>query len=147
MKTLFLSFLCIIMLTGCSDDDSAPAPFEPITIEPVLIGKGFSTDEITSGNFVISTQTDWDAFLINMDDIVGAPLNTNVDFSLNEVIVVIDVLRPDTGHSVNIDTVIENENDITVNYSLMDIGDGFTDTNQPYHIVKIPISSKPVIFQ
>jgi hypothetical protein len=56
-------------------------------------------------------------------------------------------MRPDTGYSVNIDSVIENENNITVDFSVLISNDAFNAEVQPYHIVKIPKSPKPVIFQ
>jgi hypothetical protein len=147
MKTIFLSFLCVIMLTGCNDDNNTTTPFEPVTITPVLIGKGFNSINIAPGNLVISNQADWDAFLISMGYYSSFFINTPVDFSLYEVIAIVDSMRPDTGHSVNIDTVTENENDISVDFSVLNSGDGYTVMGQPYHIVKIPRLPKPVIFQ
>lgn len=146
MKTLFLTFILLITLNGCSSDNSSD-PFVPVTITPVLIGKGFKFSEVTPGNSVISTQSDWDAFLISMSSVSSSFINTDVDFNLYEVIAIVDIERPDTGYSVNIDTVVENENNITVDFSVLNSGDGFTVMGQPYHIVKIPKSSKPVIFQ
>ena len=152
MKTLFLSFMCIIMLTGCSDDNNTSTPFEPVTINPVLIGKGFfsSQENLSPSNLVITNQTSWNQFLeqINIFYNYSSTFSeTTIDFTTYQIIAVIDSQRPDTGHSVNIDTVIENENDITVDFSVLNSGDGFTAMIQPFHIVKIPRSSKPVIFQ
>ena len=147
MKTLYLTFVLLFTLGSCSDDDNTATPFVPVTINPVLIGKGFKFSEVTQGNSVISSQAVWDAFLISMGNDSSSFINTDVDFSLYQIIAVVDIERPDTGHSVNIDTVIENENDITVDFSVLNSGDGFTVMGQPYHIVKIPRSSKPVIFQ
>lgn len=146
MKTFFLIFTLFISLTSCSDDNT-PTPFEPITITPILIGKGFNSSNIAPGNLVISNQADWDAFLISMEYYSSFFINTPVDFSLYEVIAIVDSMRPDTGHSVNIDSVTENENDITVDFSVLNSGDGYTVMGQPFHIVKIPRSPKPVIFQ
>jgi hypothetical protein len=148
MKTFFLTFICIIMLTGCNDDDSSPAPFEPVTITPVLIGKGYTLDiTITPGNLVISNQTQWDAFLISMGYVTDNFINTTIDFNTEQVIAIVDAPRGSTAFSVNIDTIVENEDNITVDFSLLNSGDGFTTSIIPYHIVKIPRSSKPVIFQ
>jgi hypothetical protein len=140
------------MLTGCNDDDSSPAPFEPVTITPVLIGKGFfsSQENLTPANLVITNQASWSQFLTQINtsyNYSSTFSETAIDFTTYQIIATIDRQRPDTGHSVNIDTVTENENDIIVNFSLQNSGDGFTAIIQPYHIVKIPRSSKPVIFQ
>ena len=147
MKTLFLTFVLLFTLGSCSDDNNAATPFEPVTITPILIGKGFNSSNIAPGNLVISNQADWDAFLISMEYYSSFFINTPVDFSLYEVIAIVDSMRPDTGHSVNIDSVTENENDITVDFSVLNSGDGYTVMGQPFHIVKIPRSPKPVIFQ
>jgi hypothetical protein len=147
MKTLFLTFVLLFTFSSCSDDNTTSTTFEPVTITPILIGKGFNFDEATPGNLVISNQADWDAFLISMGYYSSFFINTPVDFSLYEVIAIVDIERGYSGFSVNIDSIIENENDITVDFSVQDSGDGYTDMGYPYHIVKIPRSPKPVIFQ
>ena len=151
MKTLFLTFILLITLNGCSSDNSSD-PFVPVTITPVLIGKGFfsSEENLTPSNLVITNQVVWGQFLTQIDLINNYSSTfseTNIDFNTYQVIAVIDSQRPDTGHSVNIDLITENENDITVNFSLQNSGSGFTEMIQPYHIVKIPKSPKPVVFQ
>ncbi len=145
MKTLILTFIFLITLNGCSNDNSS-TPFVPVTITPVLIGKGY-TWEVTPNNLVINNQTDWAAFLLSMNLVSSGFINTNVDFNTYQVIAVVDSPRGSTAYSINIDTVIENLDNITVNYSLLNSGDGFTITIQPYHIVRIPRINKPVIFQ
>jgi len=146
MKTLFLTIVLLITLNSCSNDNSS-TPFEPVSITPVMIGKGFSFNEVTPGNSVISNQADWDAFLISMGYVANSFINTDVDFSLYEVIAIVDIERGYSGFSVNIDSIIENENEIFVNFYVEDSGNGYNGTGHPYHIVKIPKSSKPVIFQ
>ena len=148
MKTLYLTFLLLFTLGSCNDDNNTTTPFEPVTINPVLIGKGYTLDiTITPGNLVISNQTQWDAFLISMGYVTDNFINTNIDFNTEQVIAVVDSPRGSTAFSVNIDTVVENEDNITVDFSLLNSGDGFTTMIIPYHIVKIPKSPKPVIFQ
>ena len=144
MKTLFLAFIMIITLNGCSSDTSDP--FVPVAITPVLIGKGFTYDTVTPGNLVINNQSDWATFLTTMSSVSSTFVNTNVDFNIYEVIAIVDSQRGSTGYSVNIDSIIENESNITVEYSLL-VQDGFIDMVQPYHIVRIPKINKPVIFQ
>ena len=146
MKTLFLAFILIITLNGCSKDNSSDT-FVPVNITPVLIGKGFTYDTVTPNNLVINNQSDWAAFLLSMNLVSSTFINTNVDFNIYEVISVVDLPRGSTAYSINIDTVIENLDNITVNYSLLNSGDGFTSMVQPYHIVRIPKIDKPFIFQ
>ena len=151
MKTFFLTFILIITLNSCSNDNSS-APFVPVTITPVLIGKGYfgSGENFTPENLVISNQVDWNTFLtqINVNINYSSTFSeTNINFTNFKIIAIIDSQRGHTGHSINIDTVIENLDNITVNYSLLNSGDGYTTMIQPYHIIRIPRINKPVIFQ
>ncbi|MGL2962772.1 protease complex subunit PrcB family protein [Flavobacterium sp. RSB2_4_14] len=152
MKTFYLTFILLITLNGCSSDNSSD-PFVPVTITPVLISKNdLSGDEnIPQQNTVVSNQTDWNNLITQMNSINNVSNNfteINIDFSMFEVIVVMSEVKPNSSYLINIDTVIENEDNITVNYT--ETGDpitGYTEMKQPYHIVKIPKSPKPVIFQ
>jgi len=117
-----------------------------------LIGKGYfsSEENLTSQNLVITNQADWNTFLtlLNVNTNYSSTFSeTNINFSDFKIIAIIDSQRADTGHSVNIDTVVENQDNITVDYSLLNSGSGFTEIMQPYHIVRIPRINKPVIFQ
>ena len=145
MKTLFLAFILIITLNGCSKDNSSDT-FVPVNITPVLIGKGFTYDTVTPNNLVINNQSDWAAFLTTMNSVSSTFINANVDFNLYMVIAVVDSQRGSTGYSINIDTIVENEANIIVEYSFL-LGDGFIDMIQPYHIVRVPRINKPVMFQ
>ena len=145
MRILFLAFILIITLNGCSSDNSS-TPFVPVTITPVLIGKGFTYDTVTPNNLVINNQSDWAAFLTTMNSVSSTFINANVDFNLYMVIAVVDSQRGSTGYSINIDTIVENEANIIVEYSFL-LGDGFIDMIQPYHIVRVPRINKPVMFQ
>ncbi|MEM0541787.1 hypothetical protein WFZ85_04105 [Flavobacterium sp. j3] len=148
MKTFFLIFICIIMLTGCNDDDSSPAPFEPVTITPILIGKGNDITGLTQISTRITNQTNWNLLLSSMNSVSNTFTETTLDFVNYDVIAIIDSERPCTNFFVNIDAIIENEDNITVQFSRTgDINSCFNSMVQPYHIVKIPKSSKPVVFQ
>lgn len=152
MKTLFLSIILLITLNSCSNDNSSN-PFVPVTITPVLISKSYlSGDEnIPQQNIVISNQSQWNSLINQMDSINNVSnnfLEINIDFSQFEIILVMSNIKPNTSYSINIDTIVEYENNITINYSETgDPNEGFNEVRQPYHIVKIPKSSKPVIFQ
>jgi hypothetical protein len=72
---------------------------------------------------------------------------TNIDFNNFQLLVSIDGTRPNTGYSIDISNVIENTTNITATVSILNSGNGFTVLTQPFHIVKIPKSPKPVVFQ
>lgn len=68
---------------------------------------------------------------------------TNVDFNTYQIIAVFTNLKP-VNWEVEINDIIENANDLTV--SLVETEGGFTVVTQPFHIVAIPKTTKPIIF-
>jgi hypothetical protein len=73
-------------------------------------------------------------------------LETSVNFTDYKLLVVVDSFRPYTGFSINITTIIENENAINVTKQSIDSGSGYSIPIHPFHIVKIPNINKPVVF-
>jgi hypothetical protein len=72
---------------------------------------------------------------------------TTIDFSLYNLIVVIDIARPNLSYSININSITENQNNIIVDISSSGSMNGYNAGCIPFHIVKIPIQSKPFVFQ
>lgn len=146
MKTLILSTFFFLAISCNNSDDSNS--FVPQTITPVLIGKGVHSGSALQSNLVITNQTDW---LQLMNSLTSANTSnfteTNIDFNNFQLLVSIDGTRPNTGYSIDISNVIENTTNITATVSILNSGNGFTVLTQPFHIVKIPKSSKPVVFQ
>ncbi len=148
---------CIIatLLFGCSNNDETEIPFTPINITPIQISKGYISANIVVGpqNTVISNQSTWNQFMSDLSDsgmyaqTSPAFLETTVNFADYKLLVVIDNMQPDTGHSINITNVIENENTINVTKQSTNIGAGFHIVIHPFHIVKIPNSDKPIVFE
>lgn len=69
---------------------------------------------------------------------------TNIDFDNYMVIAVFLEIKP-TGWEVEINGVVENENNITIIKEEMELDN--TVITQPFHIVKIPITDKEIIFE
>lgn len=145
MKTLILSTFFFLAISCNNSDDSNS--FVPQTITPVFIGKGVHSGSALQSNLVITNQTDW---LQLMNSLTSANTSnfteTNIDFNNFQLLVSIDGTRPNTGYSIDISNVIENITNITATVSILNSGNGFTVLTQPFHIVKIPKSSKPVVF-
>lgn len=137
---LFLTLSC-----NKNDDENN---FTTQTITPVLIGKGIHSGNAVQSNLVITNQTDW---LQLMNSLTTENTNnfteTNIDFNNFMLLVSIDGIRPDTGYSIDISNVIENPTNLTATVSIVNSGSGFTVLSQPFHIIKIPKSTKPVVFQ
>jgi hypothetical protein len=97
---------------------------------------------------VITNTTDWQSLLDQMNSNNSNETNDfteiNIDFDNYIVIAVFLEVKP-VNWFVEITTIIENETNIVV--SQEDTEGGFTTIEQPYHIVKIPITDKPIVFE
>ncbi len=144
MKTL-ISILILVTSLSCVKE----TPFEP---------KPISFTEISKGNTGINNNLNQQLLIMNEDEwqqsfsffsqgIVNELSDLTIDFENFMVLTAIDVNRPDTGFSIEITAVTEQENNIVVSLATTNTGSGFTVIIQPYHIVKIPKSSKPIVFQ
>jgi hypothetical protein len=145
MKKLIVAFFAILSLS-CSND-SPPIPAASLTITPILIGKGINSGTAVQSNSVISNQTDWQSLMDQLTTENTATFTeTNIDFNNFQLIVSIDSTRPNTGYSIDISSVIENPSNITVTINSVNSGSGFSVLCRPFEIVKIPKSTKPVVF-
>ena len=146
MKTLILS-LVLILTISCTKNEN---DFESQTITPVLVGKGnLNYNSIYSKqNIVITNSNDWQTLLTNFNSINNnistSFTETNIDFNSYGIIVVIDAKNSST--SVDITNIMENTSDIAVTIENLKLG-VTQDVANPFHIVKIPKSTKPVVFQ
>lgn len=153
MKKHLLLLLCsIFFLTiSCRDNNDDEQLESKNQINFQLIGKGnFVGNYAAQQNTVITNTTQWNNFLVQIDGQNNHPstdfTETNIDFNQFMVIVVIDAVYPNGGHSVDIMTVEENPQNIEIDVEKLLQGNVTTVVTQPYHIVKIPKILKPVIF-
>ncbi|MDQ8142569.1 protease complex subunit PrcB family protein [Chryseobacterium sp. CFS15] len=153
MKKHLLLLLCSIFFVTIScrnnHDDEPLENKNQINFQ--LIGKGNLTGNYAAQqNTVITNATQWNNFLSQIDGQNNHPsagfTETNIDFNQFMVIVVIDAVYPNGGHSVDIMTVDENPQNIEIDVEKLLQGNVTTVVTQPYHIVKIPKILKPVIF-
>ena len=153
MKTLILSLVLFFTLSCNNNDDNQSATNVATPITPTLIGKGelfipYNNINVQQ-NINISNQTDWNNFIAVLGN-SGNPSfilsETVIDFNNFEIIAVFDNVKPTGGNSIDITSIIENVDNISVTIQRLQSGDA-TVVTQPYHIVKIPISTKPVVFQ
>ncbi len=148
-KFSILSFILFFVLLSCSRNEEPT--FTPKNIPFTTLGKSFMTSDqtIPQQNIVITNQAQWTNLLNQITPLTWQPLTTtNVDFTTDIVIAVLDNNdRPHSGFSITINSIIENENQIVVDFSTMGSQNGYSVFTQPYHIVKIPRQSKPFIFQ
>jgi hypothetical protein len=149
MKTLQI-FLLTFLLFSCSNSDKTTATFQ---LSPELIIKGElygnGDENITEQNLVISNQTDWNLLQTKMNIVNPTfPQYPNmVDFTTYKVIAIFDKIRGNGGVNIGIASVTETQEEIQITISHSGPTEVATTViNQPFHIVKIPKTSKPIIF-
>ena len=152
MKKSILAFFVFIVITSCSSNDDT---VNSNVINPVEIGSGklfgSGSENIIQHNSVITNQADW-VTLINQMDLVNNTSSTftelNIDFNAFQLLVSFDQVRNTGGYSIEISEVIENQNTIDVTVDTILPSEVTTQViTQPFHIVKIPKSTKLVVFQ
>lgn len=147
MKILVLS-LVLFLSFSCNNSDVSQSTSTPIT--PILIGKSSISDPSTPlQNILINNQTQWDALLISMNEVnnVSATFTeTNIDFSSFDIIAVFRNPISNSSSTVDITSIVENQANRVV--TVQNLINGISsDISQPFHILKIPKSTKPIVFQ
>ena len=161
MTTNVLKFAAMLLVfagsfTSCKDKEKC----EPF----VLIGKSSLSgcEGISQQDIVIKTQEEWEDFktIMNTDYNQIKSSNyketdsfseTEIDFDLYQIIAVIDEKRPDGCWGMEIKCITEDTYRIVVTIQVKSsVSKGFACVNmehQPYHIVKIPVSTKKIEFK
>jgi len=125
-------------------------------INLVQIGKGNlygnGGEGIIKQNLVITDKTAWDNLLTKINSVNNESGNfteTDIDFSKYQVIAVFDEVRGNGGWSINITDITGYANEIVVAIKHTGNSPGFSYPDvviQPYHIVKILVSDKKIVF-
>ena len=152
----FLLYSLLLIFVSCSSDDNGNGEevFEPQIIEPIEISKGYMTG---SGMFlveeqltVIYTESQWEELIESMiyynnvnDEFAKTPINFD-DF---QVFVVMEEVKYSGGWSIDITEIIEELDEIHVKVENLLTGNATSMVMRPFHIVKIPKSDKPVVFE
>lgn len=149
-KTLILYLVLFLSLSCNSDDNSS---FVPQTITPNLIYKGdFSsfTYNPTQHGEIITTQADWDNFR-STHWLYGLQLAeaNNINFSNQMVILAFDTPKATTSGTleVNFGTITENVDNILVPILYSGQAGLGQMPSRVCNFIKIPKSTKPVVFQ
>lgn len=148
MKTIIL-ILSVFLATSCNSDDNATTQTTPINFTEIgkgaLFGNGL--EGIVQSNMIINNTTDWQNLMNQMNSVNNVTdefSETNIDFNTYIVIVIfLDVKG--NGWVVEISNIEENTSNVMVSKTETE-GDNLVIT-QPFHIVKIPITSKEIVFE
>lgn len=147
-KTSILSYILVFVILSCNNNDEQSSSFTPQNIPFTLIGSGPYSGNAVTSNLIIQNNTQWNNLMNQLTpDVTNQLTETNIDFNNFILIAVIDEVRPNTGFSVIITNIVENENNIIVSVNHNNSGSGYNVLTQPFHIVKIPIQTKPIVFQ
>ncbi len=144
------NFKYFLATSSCSsDDDSTTIQSTPITFSEIgkggLFGNG--TEGIAQSNMVIDNTTDWQNLMTQMDSYSNVTTlfsETNIDFNTYIVIGIFLEVKP-SGWEVEIINIEENTTDIMVSKTETEAINSVI--TQPFHIVKIPITDKPIEFE
>jgi|SRR5690606_22141470 len=148
MKNIVL--ILVIAIISCnSNDDNRYS-----NIDFSLIGQGQlhgnGAENIEKATLIIENTTAWDNLINKMNTVnmVSENLNeTEINFSQFLVIAVFDEVYNNGGHSIDIIKIVENQVEIIVTIDKLLNGDASSVVTQPYHIIKIPITEKSIIFE
>jgi hypothetical protein len=155
MKKFTMFALFFAALAGCQNDDGGSLNTEPVTVEVTSVKKGeFSGEPLEAANYVINTTQEWNAFkavansAYNIDgyDVFE---DVSVDFEQYTVLAVIDQWWGSGGYGVQITSVIDNGQEISagIDFASVDEGNATSVHCQPYHVIKIPKTTLPVVFE
>ena len=153
MKTAILTLISFFMLLSCNRDDNNnhnDISFTPRDITPVLIGKGNlrQPGEIPLQQITINNNDSWNTILNSVDEYsLEEFTETTINFNESQIIAVFDSVYGDRGHSITITSITENRSNIVVTIQKSYTPAFLIEERQPFHIVKIPKSNKPVVFQ
>jgi len=151
MKKNALIILLAIFALSCNSEDYN---LEMVDIESVLITKdnlfGNGGEGIIEQNLEITSQSMWNNLISQMNSVNNVSDNfseIDIDFSQYKVIAIFDKIKNNGGHSLELNLTGNSENIIVnINY-ISPKGNVMSVITQPYHIVKIPNSNLPIIFE
>lgn len=148
MKKIVFVALILFSVIGCQSDDntpSVPGNNTPMPIAFTDITKGALTgDPVAAGNFVFLNQETWNTF----KEQTGVGGNALVDFSMHEVIAVVDEVHQSSGYSIEITSITKLDNKLTVQLKKT-VADGSVPApdTQPLHVVRINKMGLPIVFK
>ena len=151
MRRIVLIFIVSLTILSCKKNDDN---HEMLGIEVTLISKnnlyGDGAEGISEQNIVISDTNTWTDLMAQMDSVNNVSSSfseTDINFNEFMVIAAFDVVRGNGGHLIELKITTNSDNIIVNITDLFPQGNATHVITQPFHIVKIPITSLPIIFE
>lgn len=162
MKRILLLLSIGICLQGCQADDpvvlNEPAD-EPVAVAFENIFKfEYAYNDSATGYHVFNDEVAWLNFAqginspFDIDPETGESISqllaVDVDFTSHTVIAVVDEPRNNGGYDISVQSVVQDNEEVIVAVQTVYPGPGAVTAvlTQPIHIVKIPKTTLPVIF-
>ena len=153
IKKILVLLIAVFSFSSCNNNDDEP--FTPINIEFEVIGSGNlfggGAEEILQGNYIVNNQSDWNLLLNKMNSFNPGTTSdfttNNINFQTHIIIAVFDEVRMNNGFLINIENITENQDNLTVDVVQSNPGSIQSVITQPYQIVRIPITNKPIVFE
>ena len=148
MKNIVLILALILVSCSSKDNDSNKNVEFTLIAQSQLHGNG--NENIDQSNIVIKESSTWNNLISQMNSVNNVSDDfeeTDIDFSIYQVIAVFDQIYTNGGHSIDIINITENGDNIIVKIDNLMTGDDTQVITQPFHIVKIPKTEKQVIFE
>ena len=150
MKTIIL-ILSVFLTTSCSNDDDNKVTAQSTPIAFTEIGKGAlfgnGSEGVVQSNMIINNTTDWQNLMNQMNSVNNVTdefSETNIDFNTYIVIAIfLDVKG--NGWEVEISSIEENTSNVMVSKTKTEFINSVI--TQPFHIVRIPVTSKEIVFE
>jgi hypothetical protein len=143
---------CVPVIINSATKEGTDNNIYPVEIKPVLIGKGEITNlgGFSVPNRVITSVDEWNELKTSMRNRVYV-CNTfdesDIDFSAYQVIAIFDEIHGNGGWSIDITGIVEYSDKIIVSVTHLETGGLTSVFTQPYHIVRIPVSAKEIVFE
>jgi hypothetical protein len=166
MKTKILNLVVwsILLLSfGCSNEVGNEQLIPDIALKEqpnsdgdvltlVQIAQGFlcGSEDIPQQSKIIKNKLDWENLKKSMNlynNETDNFIEKDIDFSAYQVVAVFDKIKGNGGWSIDITNVTEYADSILVSVKNLNTGNLTSVITQPYHIVKIPVSEKQIVFQ
>jgi len=148
-KHILLFSILIWSVLSCDNNSLEETPLTMINIyKGELYGNG--QENISKQNTVIKNTSDWDELMDKMNSVNNVTerfSETNIDFSNYIIIAVFDEVKMYGGHSIDITSITEHDENIIVSVENLLPGGLAAVITQPFHIVKIPKTNKPIVFE
>lgn len=143
----FLIVLSLLIFSSCSEDDIADG--EEIYFETIAQHYLSTSEELSEQQLVIRDRESWEELLAQLNSVNDQTKyfsRTEINFSEEILVVVIDKFRPNGGHSIAVSTLLEKDGEIIALITKPQQGNATTMVMQPYHIISIEKNDNPIQF-